>query len=38
MRCGFDYGSGSLFGFYWVREGGGILHEDAAAYEDGFGT
>src|ERR1039458_5183868 len=35
---GFDDGSRSLFGFYWVGEGGAVFHEDAAAYEDGFGA
>ncbi len=38
MRGGFDDGAGALFGFGGVSEGGGILHEDAAAYEDGFGA
>src|ERR1700693_3460246 len=38
VRGGFDDGAGALFGFYGVGEGGGVFHEDAAAYEDGFGA
>src|SRR3984957_20679327 len=38
MRGGFDDGAGALFGFGGIGEGGGILHEDAAADEDGFGA
>ncbi len=38
MRGGFDDGAGALFGFCGRGEGGGILHEDAAADEDGFGA
>jgi hypothetical protein len=38
MRRGFDDGAGALFGFGGRGEGGGILHEDTAADEDGFGA
>src|SRR6266481_10230268 len=38
MGGGFDDGAGALFGFGGRGEGGGILHEDAAADEDGFGA
>ena len=38
MRGGLDDGSGALGGFFGVGEGGGVFHEDAGAYEDGFGA
>src|SRR5579864_947591 len=38
MRGGLDDGSGALLRFEWIGERGGVFHEDAAAYEDGFGA